>query len=412
MSTRSEHQPGSATPADGPGLRFADRMASIGTVGSFDVAAKARQLEQDGHHVIHFEIGEPDFPTPENIVEAGVSAMRAGATRYTPPSGVAAAREAAAAYVGRRAGVPVGPENIVFVPGSKNIVYFTLLALVNPGDEVIVPDPGYPSYRALVEFTGATRVDLPLRPENGFRPDPGELRSLVTPRTKLLILNFPANPTGAVLTRADAEELADVIIGNDLIVLVDEINARLTFDGEHISLYGLEGMAGRTVILDGLSKAWSMCGWRLGFGAMPTGLAVRMDKLMVQTSACTATFSQAAAIEAFTAPESDRAVQAMVAEFRRRRDIVVPRLNSMAGVRCHSPAGAFYAFPDIRGTGWNERVLAVHLLSEANVALLPGTGFGSQGAGHLRLSFATSVQDITTGLDRIGDFLSHASQPA
>lgn len=408
MNARTGHQAGPETPA---GLRFAERMSSIGSVGSFDVAAQARRLEQDGHQVIHFEIGEPDFPTPRNIVEAGIAAMRAGATHYTPPSGTAAAREAAAQYIARRAGVPVGADNVVFVPGSKNIVYFALLALVNPGDEVIVPDPGYPSYRALVDFTGATRVDLPLRPENGFRPDPGELRSLVTARTRLLILNFPANPTGAVLAPRDAEEIAEICISHGLAVLVDEINARLTFDAPHLSLYGVPGMAERTVILDGLSKAWSMCGWRLGFGAMPVQLAGRMDKLMVQTSACTATFSQAAAIEAFTAPESDRAVATMVAEFRRRRDYVVEKLNSIAGIRCHAPLGAFYAFPDIRESGWNERTLAARLLSEAKVALLPGAGFGSQGAGHLRISFATSMQDISTGLDRIETFLRH-TEPA
>ncbi|QVI27157.1 MULTISPECIES: pyridoxal phosphate-dependent aminotransferase [Mycolicibacterium] len=386
-------------------LKFAERMSHIGSVGSFDFAARARTIEAAGHDVVHFEIGEPDFPTPENIVDVAVKAMRDGATSYTASAGTAEARRAAAKYVSPRAGFDIEPESVVFVPGSKNVLYFTLLALTEPGDEVIIPDPGYPTYRALVEFLGCRAVPLALRAENDYQPDPAELASLITDKTSLVVLNVPANPTGGALHRETAEGLATVLAERQLPVYADEINCRIMFESPHVSLLEMPGMRDLAIVSDGLSKAWSMCGWRLGFGVMPPALAERIGKIMVQTSACTATFTLAAAVEAFSSPASDRAVETMVGEFRRRRDVIVQRLNAIEGITCHAPAGAFYVFPDITATGWREKELANALLDQAHVAVLPGTGFGEQGTGHIRLSFATSEAKIVEGVDRIERFL-------
>ena len=382
-------------------FRWADRMSRIGTESAFEVLAHARGLEAQGRDIIHLEIGEPDYATPQNIIDAAVRAMNDGATHYTPASGTMAAREATADYVSKRTGVRTSWDNIVIVPGSKNILAFLLLALIEPGDEVIVPDPGYPIYRSLVNFIGATPVSAPIRQERDFRLDVDELGSLVTPRTRLLIVNTPANPTGGVLTRGDCESIAQFAIENDLVVLSDEIYGRLTYDGEHVSLYSIDGMAERTVLLDGVSKAWAMCGWRLGFGAMPVELARRMDTLMINSSSCAAAFTQLAAIEAFESPESDAAVDAMVTEFRRRRDILVDGLNRIPGISCRRPAGAFYVFPDITATGYNERDLQRELLDEVGVATLAGSTFGPHGAGHIRLSYANSVENIERALHRI-----------
>jgi aspartate aminotransferase len=382
-------------------FRWADRMSRIGTESAFEVLAHARGLEAQGRDIIHLEIGEPDFATPQNIIDVAVKALHDGATHYTPASGIPQVREAAARYVTKRTGVPTSFDNIVIVPGSKNILAFLLLAIIEPGDEVIVPDPGYPIYRSLVSFIGAKPVSAPIRQENDFRLDVDELRGLVTPRTKLMIVNTPANPTGGVLTREDCESIARLAIERDLVVLSDEIYGRLTYDGEHVSLYGIEGMPERTVLLDGVSKAWAMCGWRLGFGAMPVELARRMDTLMINSSSCAAAFTQLAAVEAFESPESDAAVDAMLAEFRHRRDILVAGLNRIAGISCRRPAGAFYVFPDITATGYNERELQTELLDEVGVATLAGSTFGPHGAGHIRLSYANSVENIERALDRI-----------
>ncbi len=280
-------------------FRWAERMSRIGTESAFEVLARAKGLEAQGRDIIHLEIGEPDYATPQNIIDAAVRALNDGATHYTPASGIPAVREATARYVTKQTGVPTAAENVVLVPGSKNILAFLLLAIVEPGDEVIVPDPGYPIYRSLVNFIGATPVSAPIRQENDFRLDVDELRALVTPRTRLLIVNTPANPTGGVLTREDCESIARLAIERDLVVLTDEIYSRLSYDAPHVSLYGIDGMAERTVLLDGVSKAWAMCGWRLGFGAMPVELARRMDTLMINTSSCAAAFTQLAAVEAF-----------------------------------------------------------------------------------------------------------------
>jgi aspartate aminotransferase len=382
-------------------FRWAERMSRLGTESAFEVLAHARRLEAEGRDVIHLEIGEPDYATPQNIIDAATRALNDGATHYTPASGIPSVREATARYVTRRTGVPTAAENIVIVPGSKNILAFLLLSIIEAGDEVIVPDPGYPIYRSLVSFLGATPVSAPIRQSNDFRLDVEELRSLVTPRTRLLIVNTPANPTGGMLTREDCESIAQLAIERDLVVLTDEIYGRLTYEGEHVSMYSLDGMAERTVLLDGVSKAWAMCGWRLGFGAMPVELARRMDTLMINSSSCAAAFTQLAAVEAFESEESDAAVEAMVADFKHRRDVVVDGLNRIPGITCRRPAGAFYAFPDITATGWDDRELRDALLDEVGVAVLSGSSFGPHGAGHIRLSYANSVVNIERALDRI-----------
>jgi aspartate aminotransferase len=382
-------------------FRWADRMSRLGTESAFEVLAHARRLEAEGRDIIHLEIGEPDFQTPQNIIDAATRALNGGATHYTPASGIPAVREATAAYVTKRTGVPTSAENVVLVPGSKNILAFLLLATIEAGDEVIVPDPGYAIYRSLVNFIGAVPVSAPIRQSNDFRLDVDELRSLITPRTRLLIVNTPANPTGGVLTRADCEAIAQLATEHDLMVLSDEIYERLCYDGSHVSLYSIDGMAERTVLLGGVSKAWAMCGWRLGFGAMPKEVAAKMDTLMINSSSCAAAFTQMAAIEAFDSPESDAAVDAMVSEFHQRRDILVDGLNRIPGISCHRPAGAFYVFPDITATGWKDRELQNALLDEMGVATLAGSSFGPHGAGHIRLSYANSVANLEAAIDRI-----------
>ncbi len=389
-------------------LRFTRRMDRCGTEGAFEVLAQAKRLEAQGKDIVHLEIGEPDFATPDNIVEAAVRALHGGMTHYTPASGIMEVRAATARYVARRTGVEVAAENVVLVPGSKNLLHFALLSLVEEGDEVILPDPGYPIYRSLTEFTGARAVPIPIRESNDFRLDVEELRSLVTDRTRLLIINTPANPTGGCLTRADVESIAALAMERDLVVLSDEIYERLLYEGEHTSLYAIDGMQERTILMNGLSKAWAMCGWRLGFGVMPTELAKRFDTLMINTSSCAAAFTQMAAVEAFEAAASDESVARMVGEFRERRDLLVDGLNAIPGIRCHKPAGAFYVFPNVEGTGIAERTLQHDLLHGSGVAVLPGTAFGPHGAGYIRLSYANSVENLNRALERIRAHLAGA----
>jgi aspartate/methionine/tyrosine aminotransferase len=389
-------------------LHFAERLDRLGTESAFEVLARARALEAQGRDIVHLEIGEPDFATPQNIIAAAERALETGNTHYTPASGIPEVREATARYVTKQTGADVTWRNIVLTPGSKNILMFALMALIEEGDEVIVPDPGYPIYRSLVSFIGAVPVSLPLRFANHFRVDVDELRSLITPRTRMLIVNTPQNPTGGILTREDCERIAELAMEHDLVVLSDEIYNRLSYDAAHVSLYGIPGMQERTILLDGLSKAWAMCGWRLGFGAMPEALAQKMDTLLINSSSCAAAFTQLAAVEAFESPESDRAVDAMVTEFRKRRDILVDALNRIPGLRCHRPEGAFYVFPDITETGYGDRDLASALMDEVGVAVLAGSTFGPHGAGHIRLSYANSVANLEKAAERIGTFLGAA----
>jgi aspartate/methionine/tyrosine aminotransferase len=388
------------------GIRFADRMSRLGTEGAFEVLARARRLEAAGRHVVHLEIGEPDFATPDNITEAAAAALNAGYTHYTPAGGIMEVREAVARFVTRRLGVEADPSEVVLVPGSKNVLLFVLLACVEPGQGVIYPDPGYPIYHSLVNFIGAVPIPVRLREERGFRMDLEELAALVNPRTRLLILNSPQNPTGGVLTAEDVEFIAGLAVEHDLLVISDEIYSQIVYGAEHVSVLSRPGMKERTVLMDGLSKAYAMCGWRLGYGVAPRELAARMESLMINSSSCAAAFSQMAVLEALESPESEAAVQRMVAQFRARRDLVVDGLNAMPGVRCQVPQGAFYAFPNVEGTGLDERLLADQLLEDAGVALLPGTAFGQAGAGFLRLAYTQGEADLRAGLERMGNHLA------
>ncbi|TME14033.1 MAG: pyridoxal phosphate-dependent aminotransferase [Chloroflexi bacterium] len=392
-------------------LKFTQRMSRIGTEGAFEVLARAKALEKHGMRVVHLEIGEPDFPTPDNIIEAAIGALRSDYTHYTPAGGIGEVRETVAGFVSKRLGVEVEPGEVVLVPGSKNVLLFTLLACVEPGDEVILPDPGYPVYSSLVSFIEAKPVPIRLREDRGFRMDLEELASLVTDKTRLLIVNTPQNPTGGVLTSEDVEFISRLAQERDLLVLSDEIYSQIVYDGfQHTSLLSQPGMKERTVLLDGMSKAYAMCGWRLGYGVAPRELAASMETLMINSSSCAAAFTQMAAIEALTSPESERAVGRMVAEFRSRRDIMVDGLNAIPGVSCVKPEGAFYAFPNISQTGLDEQDLANRLLNQVGVAVLPGTAFGEGGRGYLRLAYTNSEDNIREALTRVGDFIAEATR--
>jgi len=392
-------------------LKFTQRMSRIGTEGAFEVLARAKALEKHGMRVVHLEIGEPDFPTPDNIIEAAIGALRSDYTHYTPAGGIGEVRETVAGFVSKRLGVEVEPGEVVLVPGSKNVLLFTLLACVEPGDEVILPDPGYPVYSSLVSFIEAKPVPIRLREDRGFRMDLEELASLVTDKTRLLIVNTPQNPTGGVLTKEDVEFISRLAQERDLLVLSDEIYSQIVYDGfQHTSLLSQPGMKERTVLLDGMSKAYAMCGWRLGYGVAPRELAASMETLMINSSSCAAAFTQMAAIEALTSADSERAVARMVAEFRSRRDIMVDGLNAISGVTCVKPEGAFYAFPNISQTGLDEQDLANRLLNQVGVAVLPGTAFGEGGRGYLRLAYTNSEDNIREALTRIGDFIGEATR--
>jgi aspartate/methionine/tyrosine aminotransferase len=393
-------------------LKLARRMENLGTETAFEVLAKARKLEAQGKNIVHLEIGEPDFPTPPNIVEAAQKAIRDGFTHYTPAGGLMPARQAVADWIRRTYEVDVQPEQVVMVPGSKNVLLFTILALIDEGTEAIVPDPGYPIYESLVTMAGGKAVPIALRERNDFRLDVEELKSKITPRTRLIVINAPHNPTGGVLSHKDLAAIAELAQRHDLYVLSDEVYGQITYDGHHASILTVPGMVDRTIYSDGLSKAYAMCGWRLGFAVAPLPLAQRMETLMINSSSCAAAFTQMAAIEALSSPESDRAVEAMVAEFKRRRDVVVDRLNAIPGVRCHKPLGAFYVFPNITGTGQNERELADRMLYEGGVAVLPGTSFGEMGKGFIRLSYANSVEQIEEGVRRMRGVLEKIAATA
>ena len=381
-------------------MRLAKRMASIGTETAFEAAARARALEAQGKSIVHLEIGEPDFDTPANAREAAKKALDAGATHYAPFAGIPALREAIAADASARKGFPVTPDRVFVTVGGKGVMVYAILALVDPGDEVIVPDPGYPIYESLTRFVGGTPVPIPIRMENEFRLDVDELASLITPRTKLIVINSPANPTGGVLTRSDLERIAELATQHDLLVLADEIYGRILYDGtEHVSIASLPGMAERTIVLDGFSKTFAMTGWRLGYAIVPTSLVQMYGQLIINTISCAPTFAQIGAVEAIRGQQDD--VAAMVVEFRARRDLIVDGLNAIPGIRCLRPTGAFYAFPDISGTGRTGAELAEKLLHEAGVCVLAGTAFGGVGTQHIRISYANSRENLSTALERI-----------
>lgn len=386
-------------------IRFADRMSRLGTEGAFEVLARARRLEAEGKKIVHLEIGEPDFATPDNIIEAGISAMQHGYTHYTPASGIFEAREAVAGFVSRTLKTEVDPTEVVLVPGSKNVLLFTLLACIEPGDEVILPDPGYPAYASQVNFIGGVPKPVTLREQSGFRMDLDELESLVTSKTRMLIVNTPQNPTGGVLTAEDVKFVCDLAHKHDLLVVSDEIYSQLVYGFHHVSPLSHPGMRERTVLMDGLSKSYAMTGWRLGYAVAPKALAAKLDTLMINSSSCAAGFTQMAAIEALSAPESEHAVARMVKVFEHRRNLVVDGINAIPGMRCARPQGAFYVFPNIEGTGFDEHELADRLLTEAGVAVLPGTAFGAAGKGFIRLAYTQSEDELKLGLDRIAEFI-------
>src|SRR5436853_3134057 len=387
-------------------VRFAERMSRLGTEGAFEVLARARKLEAEGKRIVHLAIGEPDFSTPDNIIEAGISAMQNGYTHYTPASGILEARQAVADFVTKTLKTDVDAGEVVLVPGSKNVLLFTLLACIEPGDEVILPDPGYPAYASQVNFIGGVPKTVTLREESGFRMDLDELESLVTPKTRMLIINTPQNPTGGVLTADDVKFVCDLATKHDLLVVSDEIYSQLVYGFHHVSPLSHEGMRERTVLMDGLSKSYAMTGWRLGYAVAPKALVAKLDQLMINSSSCAAGFTQMAAIEALAAPESAHAVTRMVKVFEHRRDLVVDGLNSIPGIRCARPQGAFYAFPNIEGTGFDEHDLANRLLNEAGVAVLPGTAFGRAGKGFIRLAYTQSEDELKLGLRRIKEFVA------
>jgi aspartate aminotransferase len=380
-------------------MRLAARMDRIGTETAFEAAARARALEATGRSVIHLEIGEPDFDTPANIREAAKRALDQGATHYTATVGIPELRAAIAADATARKGFAVTPDRVVVTPGGKPIMFFAILALIDEGDEVIYPDPGFPIYESMASYVGGKAVPCPVRQENGFRLDPAELASLVTPRTRLVILNSPANPTGGVSTRADLEQIAALARDHDLVVLADEIYGRILYEGEHVSIASLPGLAERTIVLDGFSKTYAMTGWRLGYGIVPEALVTPFSRLIVNSVSCTNAATQWAGVEALTGPQDS--VDAMVAEFRVRRDLVVDGLNSISGVTCLRPAGAFYAFPNIAGTGLTGAELAEKLLQEGGVSVLAGTAFGHVGSDHLRLSYANSRPNLEEAILRM-----------
>src|SRR5579871_6228346 len=381
-------------------LRLAHRMSRLGTETAFEVLNKARALERQGKDVVHLEIGEPDFDTPSNVVEAGVTALRNGWTHYGPSAGLPELRQAIADYVAKTRGVAVGSDEVVVVPGGKPIIFFTMLSLVDEGDQVIYPNPGFPIYESMIHYVGGKAVPIQLHEDRDFSLDVNSLISLINGHTKLIILNSPQNPTGGVLPRRDIERIANAIGDRNIMVLSDEIYSRLLFDGEqHFSIMSVPGMQERTILLDGFSKTYAMTGWRMGYGVMRADLATHITRLMTNSNSCTASFTQVAGIEAIKGDQSS--VDHMRDEFQRRRDVVVAGLNQIKGFSCRLPKGAFYVFPNIMTTGWKSKPLADALLDQAGVAALSGTSFGEFGEGYLRFSVANSLENLQLALDRI-----------
>ncbi len=383
---------------------YADRMSNLGTETAFEVLAKARKLEAEGKSIIHLEIGEPDFPTPENICEAAIASIRAGDTHYTPSAGIPEMRNCIAKYINKTRGIEVHPDEVVMTPGAKPIMFFTILALVNEGDEVIYPNPGFPIYESMINFVGGKAIPLQLKEEMGFAFDVEDLKKLITPKTKMVIINTPQNPTGGILTESEIRQIADVLKDHpDIIILSDEIYSRLIFKGDHFSITQIPGFKERTIILDGFSKTYAMTGWRAGYGVMNIDLAAKISKLMTNSNSCTNTVVQKACIEAYEGPQDS--VEKMKEEFMIRRDIIVEGLNSIKGFSCIVPNGAFYAFPNISKTGYTSKKLSDHILYNGGVASLAGTAFGAFGEGYLRFSYANSRENIQEAIKRIKEII-------
>ena len=380
-------------------LQLARRMSRLGTETAFEVLNKARALERQGKSIIHLEIGEPDFDTPSNVIEAAVDALHKGWTHYGPSAGLPELRQTIADYVSRTRRVKVSADEVVVVPGGKPIIFFTMLALIDEGDEVVYPNPGFPIYESMINYVSGKAVPIQLREDHDFSLDVNELAALITDRTKLIILNSPQNPTGGVMQRKDVEQVAKVIGDRNILVLSDEIYSRLLFEGEHFSIMSVPGMQERTILLDGFSKTYAMTGWRMGYGVMRPDLAAHITRLMTNSSSCTASFTQMAGIEALRGDQSS--VDHMCGEFKRRRDVLVAGLNKIKGFYCRMPKGAFYVFPNITKTGWKSKPLADALLEQAGVAALSGTAFGEFGEGHLRFSVANSLENLQQALNCI-----------
>jgi len=380
-------------------IKLANRMSRLGTETAFEVLAKAKALEAKGKEVIHLEIGEPDFDTPQNVIDAAVKAMNDSQTHYSPAAGVPALREALAKDMSKRRNININSNQIVVTPGGKPIMFFTILALINEGDEVMYPNPGFPIYESVIDFIGAKSVPYPLREEKEFRFDVDEFMSLVTDKTKMIILNSPQNPTGGILTKEDLEAVAKIAKEKDIYILSDEIYLNIIYEGVHQTIASIPGMQERTIILDGFSKTYAMTGWRLGYGAMPEELAEKVTQLQINSNSCTCTFSQYGAIEAVVGPQDD--VLQMVAEFKKRRDVIVDGLNQIDGISCLRPHGAFYVFPNVKELGIDGKEFSEFLLEKYGVAALSGTAFGKYGEGYLRFSYANSVENIEKALDRI-----------
>jgi aspartate aminotransferase len=386
------------------GSIFATRMETLGTETAFEVLAKAQALEKQGKDIVHLEIGEPDFDTPKNIKEAAVKALYGGYTHYVGSAGIPAFREAIAEYVSKTRGIDAQADEVVVTPGAKPIMFFAILACVNQGEEVLYPNPGFPIYESMINFVGAKPVPIPLLEKNDFSLDHEYFKEKITKKTKMIILNSPENPTGGVLSREDLKVVADCIAGrDDVLVLSDEIYSRIVYEGEHESITSLPGMKEKTILLDGFSKTYAMTGWRLGYGVMRKDLAQKVAQLMTNSNSCTCAFIQMAGIEALKGSQEDPT--RMDAEFKKRRDVIVPGLNNIKGITCRKPHGAFYVFPNITGTRMKSGELGDYLLNQAGVAVLSGTSFGKYGEGYLRLSFANSIENIKKALDRISKAL-------
>ena len=380
-------------------MKLAERMDRILTESAFEVLVRAREIERQGRTVVHLEIGQPDFPTSRHVVEAAKQALDDGWTSYGPTQGYPELREAIADYINRTRGVRVGPEHVSVVPGGKPMIFFPMLALLEPGDEVIYPNPGFPTYESMTRFLGAVPVPIPLVEERDFSFDLNILRDRLSDKTRMLILNSPQNPTGGVIPAEDIRAIADMVRDRDLVVLSDEIYSRIYYGDPPLSIASLPGMLEKTIILDGFSKTYSMTGWRIGYGVMPEWLVDAVNKLMVNSNSCTASFTQRAAIAALTGPQDD--VDRMVAEFHRRRDAFCDGLDSIPGFRCARPGGAFYAFANVKGTGIPSKTLADALLEKAGVACLNGGAFGAYGEGYIRFTYSNSFDRLMDALERI-----------
>jgi aspartate/methionine/tyrosine aminotransferase len=379
-------------------------MNGLGTETAFEVLARAKTLEREGREIIHLEVGEPDFDTPSNIKEAAIRAIKAGYTHYVPAAGIPELREAIAEYLSQTRGIDVDPEEVVVTPGAKPIIFFSILACVEAGDEVMYPNPGFPIYESMINFVGARPVPILLKEENDFRMDGQDIVAKISRKTKMIILNSPENPTGGVISKSSLEAIADIVRQrDDIFVLSDEVYSRIVYEGDYQSIVSIPGMKDRTILLDGFSKTYAMTGWRLGYGVMTKVLAQKVTQLMINSNSCTCAFVQMAGVEALRGPQDE--LMKMVEEFRRRREVIVAGLNRIDGIACKKPSGAFYVFPNVKSFGIESRKLSDLILQKAGVAVLPGSAFGAYGEGYLRLSFANSMKNIERALERISEML-------